>query len=86
MVAKIEIPTEYKTWLMNDDGDNSSNVSFQFGQFNNYNVKLTRDEEKDDDFAGVCDWEVVSVAHRGGGDDQEPDAVRKPLGRIHLIL
>ena len=63
---------------MNDEGGNLSNVSFQFSQIN-FAVKLTRDEEKDDDLAGVCDWEVVSVAHRGGGDDQEPDAVRKPL-------
>ena len=41
-------------------------------------VRLTNKKEEDEDLAGVRDRKVVSVAHRGGCDGQEPDAVSEP--------
>ena len=39
---------------------------------------LTNKKEEDEDLAGVRDRKVVPVAHCGGGDGQEPDAVNEP--------
>ena len=41
-------------------------------------LKLTNKKDEDEDLAEVGDRKVVPVAHRGGCDGQEPDAVTEP--------